>query len=99
MLSKLENFIFSELVDLRKQRKTKKSTHRSLGIATYNICGKLQGKILNPTSVGAPGILCFLNENKSLSKITHQYFLITKFVLESNFHDIQKLNKTIQVLI
>ena len=54
--------MFSELVDLRKQNKTKKSTHRFLGIATWNTCIKFQGKISNPTSVGTPGILRFLNK-------------------------------------
>ena len=95
------------MVDLRKQNKskTKKSTNRFLGIATYNTCAKFQGKIVNPSLVGAPGSLRFLNKrhwffakNKSLSKITYQYFsvqnqynqTITKFPLKSNVQDIHK---------
>ena len=74
---------FSELVDFRNKTKTKqkKSRHRFLGIATYNPCAKFQGKIVNSTLVGAPRSLCFLNQrhwffpkNKSLSKITYQFF-------------------------
>ena len=95
------------MVDLRIQskNKTKKSTHRFLGIATYTTCAKFQGKILNPTLVGAAGSLRFLKKrnclfakDKPLSKITYQYFsvqnqynqTITKFVLKSNFQDIYK---------
>ena len=76
-----------------------------LGIATYNTCKKLLGKIVNPNLVGTPRSLRFLNKrdwffakNKSLSKITYQYFsvqnqynqTIRKFVLKSNFQDIDK---------
>ena len=73
------------MVDLRKQnkKKTKKSTHKFLGIATYYACTKFQGKISNPTLVGAPGSLRFLNKRrrffaktKSLSKITYQCFSV-----------------------
>ena len=48
--------IFSELVDLRKQKKNKtdKSTHRFLNIAAYNTCENFQGKIVNPTLDRAP---------------------------------------------
>ena len=54
-----------------------------LGIATYTTCAKFQGKILNPTLVGAPGSLPFLNKRhwffantKPLSKITYQYLSV-----------------------
>ena len=95
------------MVDLRIQNKNKikKSAQKFLGIATYTTCTKFQGKISNPTLVGAAGSLRFLNKrhcffakDKPLSKITYQYFsvqnqynqTITKFVLKSNFQDIYK---------
>ena len=46
----------------KSKNKTKKSTHRFLDIATYNIYAKFQGKIVNPTLVEAPGSLRFLNK-------------------------------------
>ena len=94
-----------KLVDLRKQNKNKIKKNLHTGIATYNTCAKFQGKIVNPTLVGAPGSLRFLNKrhwffakNKSLSKITYQYFsvqnqhnqTIGNFLLKSNFQDIHK---------
>ena len=58
-----------------------KDLHTS--IVTYNTCAKFQGKIVNPTLVGAPGSLRVLNKrhrffakNKPLSKITYHYFLV-----------------------
>ena len=81
------------------------STHRCLGIATYNTCAKFHGKIVNTVLDRAPGSLRFLNKRhcllqkiRSLSKITHQYFpmhnqynqVIIKFVLKSNIQDIHK---------
>ena len=67
--------IFSELVYLRKQNKnkTKKSTHRSLDIATYNTCAKFQGKIINPALDGAPRSLCFLNKRHCFLQRTGLY--------------------------
>ena len=104
------------MVDLGKQNKnkTKKSTHRFLSIATYSTCAGFQGKILNPTLVGAPGILRFLNKRhwffsktKSLSKITYQYFSVqnqynqtlTKFYEHQICKISTNLNKTKQMLI
>ena len=54
---------FSESVDLKKtkQKQNKKSTHRFLGIATYNICAEFQGKSVNPALAEAPGSSRFLN--------------------------------------
>ena len=93
------------MVDLRKQNKNRIKKNPDTGIGMYNTCAKFQGKIVNPTLVGAPGSLRSLNKrhwffakNKSLSKITYQYFsvqnqynqTITKFVLKSNFQDIHK---------
>ena len=91
------------MVDLRKQKnKTKNSTHRFLGIATNNTCAKFQGKKVNPTLVGAPGSLCFLNKRHCFLQRTslcqYQYFsvqnqynqTITKFVVKSNIQDIHK---------
>ena len=100
--------MFSELADHRKENKskTKKSAYRFLDIATYNICKKFQGKVVNPTLVGAPGSFCFLSKrycffakNRFLSKIAYQYFslqnqynqTITKFVLKSNIQDIHAI--------
>ena len=67
-----ENSIFSESVDLKKKKQIK---------STYNTCAKFQGKIVNPTLVGAPGSFRFLNKsheffvkNMSLKKFTHQFF-------------------------
>ena len=59
-----EHCIFPELVDLKKtkQKQNKKIHTRYLGNATYNICAKCQGKIVNPTLVGAPGSFHFLNK-------------------------------------
>ena len=71
------------MVDRRKQNKTKKSTHRLLGMPAYNKCLKFQGKIVIPTLDGAPGSIRFLDKrhyllsfakSRSLSKIIHQYF-------------------------
>ena len=100
MLRKLYFFKFANL----KKTKQKNSTHKSLGVAAYNTCKKFQGKIVNPTLVGTPGSFffflkkdnCSLVKNKSLSKITHQYFSVqncnnqtkAKFVLKSNIEDI-----------
>ena len=56
-----ENCIFSELVDLRKQNKDKiKKIHTQALLRTTR--AKFQGKIVNPTLVGAPGSVRFLNK-------------------------------------
>ena len=93
------------MLDLKKQNKskTKNSTHRFLGIATNNTCEKFQGKKVNPTLVGAPGSLYFLNKRdivflQRTSLCQYQYFsvqnqynqTITKLVMKSNIQDIHK---------
>ena len=94
---------FSEILHMRSPSKClQKSVKKIVCIATYNACAK----IVNPTLTGAPGSLrflkkrpCFFAKNKSLSKITYQYFSVqtsiikqlqTKFVLKSNIQDIRK---------
>ena len=95
-----ENCIFSELVDLRKGNKNKtKKIHTQVFRHCYvKHMRKISGKIVNPALDGAAGSLrffkqktLFFGKNRSLSKITHQYFplqnqynqTITKFVLKS----------------
>ena len=102
-VKKIVFFLNWQILENKTKAKQKNPQTGFLGIATYNTCAKFQGKILNPTLVGAPGSLRFLNKrhwffakNKSLSKITYQYFsvqnqynqTITKFVLKRNFQDI-----------
>ena len=65
MLQKwLENRIL--WIDRSQQNKAKikqkKSTHRFLGIATYNICSKCQGKIVTLILVGGSGSFRFLSK-------------------------------------
>ena len=67
--------IFSELVDLRKQHKskTKNVYTQVLGIATYNTCAKFHGKIVNTVLDAAPGSLRFLNKRHCLLQRSGHY--------------------------
>ena len=60
-------FSISRLVDLKKtKQKQNQNIHiQVLGKAGYSTCSKFQGKLVNPTLVGAPGTFSFLNKRHS----------------------------------
>ena len=90
--SKEENCIFSELVDLTKQNKNKikKSTHRLLGIATYNTCAKFQGKKVNPTYFFSLKFCASVVRNITMPKNLCVHFFCFVFVLFSKIYLFRK---------
>ena len=58
-LKKIVFFLNQQILRKQSKNKTKTSTHRFLGNATYNACAKFQGKLVNPTLNGAPGTFRF----------------------------------------